>query len=216
MLNVLLRRKADGRFFLITNVYSPTGNNSKATFFEEFRNTSHLSRGLWVAIGDFNVLLSLQDKNRTPSNISDILAFREVVNDTRLFDLPFQNKSFTWSNSRNIPTLECLDRALISQDWFLHFPRSTLRALLCPRSDHTPLVLSAFTFVPTPSFFRFESFWLRCPSVFEVISNAWNLVNSSSELISRFSSKVDGLRKALIIWSKGFSSALNQQTNSCL
>nr|CAD1831104.1 unnamed protein product [Ananas comosus var. bracteatus] len=141
MLNVLLRRKADGRLFLITNVYGPTENNSKATFFEEL----------------------------------------EVVNDTGLFDLPR-------FNGRNIPTLECLDCALISQDWFLRFPRSTLRALPHPRSDHTPLV----------------------------VSNAWNSVNSSLESISRFGFKVDGLQKALIIWSKASLPLLiNKPTPVC-
>nr|CAD1835780.1 unnamed protein product [Ananas comosus var. bracteatus] len=101
---------------LITNVYGPTGSGSKAGFFQELRNSRQFSRSLWVALGDFNVLLSLQDKNGSPSNISDILAFREAISDMGLFDLPLQNKTFTWSNGRRNPTLERLDRALISQD----------------------------------------------------------------------------------------------------
>nr|CAD1817158.1 unnamed protein product [Ananas comosus var. bracteatus] len=159
-LNVLVKRKTDGKEFLITNVYNPTCPSLKATLFQEIRNTHDLSRGMWAALGDFNVLLSLHDKNEPPSNISDILLFREVVNDTRLIDLPVLNKSFTWTNGRRNPTFERFHRVLISQDWHLSFPRSTLKAL------------------PRP---RFESFWLRYSSLLEVVSNAWNSVPSSSE-----------------------------------
>nr|CAD1842710.1 unnamed protein product [Ananas comosus var. bracteatus] len=37
------------------------------------------STGAWVVLGDFNVLLSVQDKNGPTANINDILNFREVV-----------------------------------------------------------------------------------------------------------------------------------------
>lgn len=148
---------------------------------------------MWAALGDFNVLLSLHDKNEPPSNISDILLFREVVNDTRLIDLPLLNKSFTWTNGRRNPTFERLDRALISQDWLLSFPRSTLKALPRPRSDHTLLILTAFPLVPPSRLFRFESFWLRYSSLPEVVSNAWNSVPSSSEPVSRFILKIDSV-----------------------
>nr|CAD1817240.1 unnamed protein product [Ananas comosus var. bracteatus] len=192
-LNVLLKRKTDGKEFLITNVYNPTCPSLKATFFQEIRNTHDLSRGMWAALGDFNVLLSLHDKNEPPSNISDILHFGEVVNDTGLIDLPLLNKSFTWTNGRRNPTFERLDRALISQDWLLSFPRSTLKALPRPWSDHTLLILTAFTLVPPSLLFRFESFWLRYSSLPEVVSNAWNSVPSSSKPVSRFILKIDSV-----------------------
>lgn len=113
-LTVLLQRKVDKQLFLIKNVYGPTGSISKVNFFQELRNIGRHPGSLWVALGDFNVLLSLNDKNGLPSNTSDILAFREVISDLGLIDLPIMNKSYTWSNGRRSPTLERLDRALIS------------------------------------------------------------------------------------------------------
>lgn len=109
-------------------------------------------------LGNFNVLFSLRDKNGSSSNISNILLFRETVNDIGLIDLPLLNKSYTWSNGRRTPTLEHLDRAFISHDWVLSFLRSTLKALPRPRLDHTPLILTAYTFMPLPHRFRFETF----------------------------------------------------------
>uniref|UniRef100_A0A6V7QQE7 Reverse transcriptase domain-containing protein n=1 Tax=Ananas comosus var. bracteatus TaxID=296719 RepID=A0A6V7QQE7_ANACO len=77
----------------------------------------------WVVLGDFNVLLSVQDKNGPTVNINNILRFREVVQEMGLVDLPILNRSFTWSNGRGVPTLERLDRVFISNAWVLVFPR---------------------------------------------------------------------------------------------
>ncbi|OAY78988.1 hypothetical protein ACMD2_15344 [Ananas comosus] len=122
----------------------------KADFFQELRSIKDFSTRVWTMLGDFNVLLSVEDKIGSTANVADILNFREVVHDLGLVDLPILNKSFTWTNGRGAPTLERLDRAFISSNWLLAFPRSTLRALPRPNSDHTPLVLSAYRYIPQP------------------------------------------------------------------
>lgn len=63
------------------NVYGPTNAKLKLDFFQELRSIHVHYCGMWAALGDFNALLSLQDKNGLPSSISEILIFREVVND---------------------------------------------------------------------------------------------------------------------------------------
>nr|CAD1834723.1 unnamed protein product [Ananas comosus var. bracteatus] len=164
---------------------------------KELRNISELASGVWTALGDFNVLLSVLDKNGLPSAAGDILNFREVVNEIGWIDLPILNKTFTWTNGKGIPTLERLDRAFVSKDWHLSFPRSTLRALSRPWFDHTPLILSAYTFLPSSNLFRFESFWLRYSAIEEVVSNSWNLPVTNADPVTRFSSKIKGIQSAL-------------------
>ncbi len=170
--NLVLRRRVDGLLFIVSNIYGPTIASLKSAFFQEIRSIVSQSVGLWTILGDFNVLLSLRDKNGSPSNLNDILNFRNVVTDIGLIDLPISNKSFTLSNGRRFPTLERLNRAFVSKDWHLFFPRSTLRALPRPRFDHTPLVLTAYSFVPSHLFlgsspFGFDTrrslrWFLRC------------------------------------------------------
>nr|CAD1817044.1 unnamed protein product [Ananas comosus var. bracteatus] len=128
-LTVVLKRNVDGRSFTIYNIYGSTAANLKPTFFQELRSINVHSVGEWTVLGDFNVLLSANDKTGPTTSISDILKFREVVHELGLVDLPILNKSFTWTNGRCAPTLERLDRAFVSSDWLLAFPRSTLRAL---------------------------------------------------------------------------------------
>ncbi|OAY72639.1 hypothetical protein ACMD2_16617, partial [Ananas comosus] len=130
--------------------------------------------------------------------------------------LPLRNKSYTWTNGRRNPTLECLDRTFISQDWLLSFPNSFLSALPRPRSDHTPLLLSAHTFVPSARIFRFESFWLQHPALSGVISQAWNSSVPSSDPLNRFASKIECVQNALKSWSSGLTSVIKEQTATCL
>nr|CAD1829772.1 unnamed protein product [Ananas comosus var. bracteatus] len=124
-----------------------------------------------------------------------ILRFREVVTELGLIDLPIRNCEFTWSNGRRNPFLERLDRAFISQGWQSVFPRSTLRAL------------------PRP---RFESYWLRYPSLNEVVSNFWNLTVSGLETRTGFYSKIKKVTEAIKSWSAGLSSSVKKQANVCL
>ncbi|OAY76047.1 hypothetical protein ACMD2_25385 [Ananas comosus] len=201
---------------MISNVYGPTDVTLKANFFQELRSIHSVSSGIWTLLGDFNVLLSVDDKNGDTAHVADILKFREVVHDLHLVDLPILNKAFTWTNGRGVPTLERLDRAFISTNWLLAFPRSTLRALPRLRSDHTPLVLTAFTFIPSANLFRFESFWLRHPAVFDVVSTAWNSTTSGLAPVNQFASKLKSVQTALRNWSVGLSSRLQRQASLCL
>lgn len=137
------------------------------------------------------------------------------MNDTGLIDLPLQNRFFTWTNGRRNPTLERLDRAFISQEQLLSFPRSTLKALPRPWSDNTPLILTAFS-CAVSTLIRFEFFWLRYSSVSEVMSNAWNSILSSIKPVSRFTSKIKRVQKALQLWSYNHISAIKKQTTLCL
>lgn len=183
----MLKRKVDRKSFTISSVYGPTAANLKADFFHELRSIGELFSGVWTVLGDFKVPLSVQDKNGPTASVTDILNFREVVHEIGLVDLPIQNKSFTWSNGRGVSTLERLDCTFISSAWLLVFPRSTLRALPRPRFDHTPLVLSAYTFIPHANQFRFESYWLRHPAVMDVVSMAWNSILPNSDPVNLFS-----------------------------
>nr|CAD1836439.1 unnamed protein product [Ananas comosus var. bracteatus] len=71
------------------NVYGPTTAALRADFFHEIRAIADLSTGAWTVLGNFNVLLSVQDKNGPSVNVTDILNFREVVHELGLVDLPY-------------------------------------------------------------------------------------------------------------------------------
>ncbi len=91
-LNLVLRRRADGSLFTVSNIYGPTCDSLRTVFFEELRLIGSLIVGVWTMIGDFNVLLSSLDKNGPLSNTSVVLAFRNVIRELGLIDFPLRNK----------------------------------------------------------------------------------------------------------------------------
>ncbi len=206
----------DGSLFTISNIYGPTWAADKGSFFQELRDSGNRVRGAWALMGDFNVPLSPQDKNGPPSRLTEVLNFRKVVNDIGVQDLPIVNKRFTWSNGRPHPTLERLDRALVSQAWCQIFPRSSLRALPRPRSDHTPVVLTAYSFVPSCHLFRLEAYWLRHPGALDAINSVWETPCPEVDPVRRFSSKLGTVSGALSNWSEGLTSRLLSQSKACL
>ncbi len=212
----MLIRKIDGFTFSITNVYGPTCTSLKEAFFTELRDLGARVEGVWAFLGDFNSLLSVHDKNDPPYHVADMVSFRNVINNLELVDLPIANQAFTWTNGRSAPTLERLDRAFISHDWSIHFPRSTLQALPRPSSDHSPILLTAFTFILAPHLFRMESFWLRHSTFADVISTSWTANLSATSPTTNFEAKFDNVTRALKVWSAGVSTTLRNRADLCL
>ena len=69
---------------------------------------------------------------------------------------------FTWSNNQAVPTLEKLDRFLMTREWELLFPLTTVHKLTREVSDHNPIVLDTMeASEPKVRSFRFEKKWIK-------------------------------------------------------
>ncbi len=214
--NTVLLRRVDGTSFTISNVYGPTRVELKGVFLQELRDLESRVVGVWTLLGDFNLLFSCHDKNGPLANATDTLSFRNVISSLGLLDIPLSNRAFTWSNGRACPILERLDRAFVSRDWQLHFPRSSLKALARPCSDHSPLLLTAYSFVPAPQLFRFESFWLRYRGASDLIGESWVPSGAEGDPALRFASKLSSLSGKLKDWSAGLSPYFSRLAALCL
>jgi endonuclease/exonuclease/phosphatase family metal-dependent hydrolase len=91
--------------------------------------------------GDFNILRYSSEKNKkfNENNFSSV--FNLIINAYELRELPLAGGKFTWSNNRKNPTLEKLDRVLISSSWEAEFPLYNLRKIPRYMSDHNPLIV---------------------------------------------------------------------------
>jgi hypothetical protein len=98
-----------------------------------------------------------------------------------LIELPLIGRQYTWSNKRDIPTLERLDRAFINLNWDSLYPNTTLTALTRRTSDHVPLVINVATQIPKSKLFRFENYWTTCIGFRAVVDNAWRCRTVNSD-----------------------------------
>ncbi|PNX81632.1 endonuclease/exonuclease/phosphatase family protein, partial [Trifolium pratense] len=107
----------------------------------DLRNMSSLP---WCIIGDFNDLLSQEDKvGNHPHPNWLCTGFRNAVSDCDLTDIQLEGHRFTWIKSRGTPHVieERLDRAMASSDWLALFPEVKLTNLVASHSDHSPILL---------------------------------------------------------------------------
>jgi hypothetical protein len=88
-------------------------------------------------------------------------------------------RRYTWVNLLPNPTYEKLDRVLVSTEWELNHPLSTVVALPREISDHTPLIIDSGQ--PSSSnnapLFKFELVWLLRDGFMEMVKDVWNSVH---------------------------------------
>lgn len=115
--------------------------------------------GPWMVIGDFNSVLTSEDKvGGQPVASSSNRGLSRVINHNGL--MGFEGFAFTWNNRRggmaNIQ--ERLDRGFVNDAWRIRFPNATITHLPRIQSNHKPLLLQLKPIrdnLPKP--FRFES-----------------------------------------------------------
>lgn len=140
----------------LTVVYGPQEDGEKALFLEELEAIRDACQGPWAVTGDFNLILCEEDKNNDHVDQANLRRFQRTVATLELQDLHLHGGSFTWSNEREMTTLVCLDRVLVSVDWDETFPNSYLRGLGSNASDHCPLLLQTNMGPMAKARFHFE------------------------------------------------------------
>uniref|UniRef100_A0A803QJN9 Reverse transcriptase domain-containing protein n=1 Tax=Cannabis sativa TaxID=3483 RepID=A0A803QJN9_CANSA len=102
----------------------------------------------WLAIGDFNEILSHDDKiGGSTRNASQITAFRATLDACKLSQIPYEGERTTWTNKSqgNGNVKERLDYGFTNNHWDSTFLIPTLRHLDFYNSDHQALKVTICT-----------------------------------------------------------------------
>ena len=164
----------NGGSWWLTCVYGPQGNHEKLLFLDELSEIRATCQDTWLVWGDFNLIYQAADKNNTRLNRRMMSSFRHFLDEVELQEIRLRGRLYTWSNERDFPTLEHLDRVFASEDWVSDFPDHDLAALATECSDHAPLLLKTDCSLPHCKRFRFENFWPKCDGFLQVVEEAWN------------------------------------------
>jgi hypothetical protein len=57
----------------------------------------------WLLAGDFNLYKSPEDKNKPGGDPTEMAIFNSLILDLDLLEIPFNGRSFTWSNMQLDP-----------------------------------------------------------------------------------------------------------------
>jgi hypothetical protein len=142
----------------LTNVYGPSTRADKQPFLQELRDGRASCPGPWMVCGDFNLIYMASDKNNGRLHRGLMRRFREVIDDLQLDEIHLSGRLFTWSNGRDHPTMERLDRAFATVEWLQLYQNHHLRCLSSDSSDHAPLLLVLNSEPWARPRFRFDAF----------------------------------------------------------
>jgi hypothetical protein len=174
MINCLIHHKTKNVTFSFVNIYGAAQAENTSRFLNEFSSVCSNCKGPTIFCGDFNIIRTNEEKNK-PGILSRWSAlFNSIIEMHGLIDLDLSDRLYTWSNNRNNPTFEKLDRFLVNPDWDLMFHNATVRGLDRSLSDHVPLVLQTEE-KKIPHEFRYELSWKFRPKFKDIVRTNWTL-----------------------------------------
>jgi exonuclease III len=104
----------------ITNVYGPQSQQDKESFMKWINHIKTLlSTPNWILGGDFNMILTLEEKTGGTKRLEqDSGKFKTLIDQLNLVDIETHNGTFTWSNRRTgHQQVACrLDRFLVVEE----------------------------------------------------------------------------------------------------
>lgn len=158
----------------LTGFYGHPNRNRRSHSWTLLKSLSGNSSLPWVCLGDFNDLLSPDEKfGKTPHPEWLFRGFQEAVDSSDLYDLGKVGYPFTWFRGKNtsLRVKERLDRALATRSWSRRFPDGFVQNLEYTTSNHSPLLLCPWKrdFIKRASRFRFENVWLSEVECGEII-----------------------------------------------
>lgn len=184
----------------LTNVYGPTARADKEDFLAELCDVRTRCPGPWLLCGDFNLIYMARDKNNGRLHRGLMRRFRGFLDDLQLEEIHLSGRLFTWSNGRDQPMLERLDRAFATIDWFEQFPNHLLRCLSSDCSDHAPLLL-VFNSEPwAPPRFWFDQYWAKVDGFLDVVRVTWGDRGVNMDACRNLDQKLRAVARALKSW----------------
>jgi chemotaxis regulatin CheY-phosphate phosphatase CheZ len=122
-------------------VYGASEEEDKEMFLSELAAVCSNRKKSYVDWGDFNILRFSFEKNKWMRRNKWSSLFNAIINSHDLREIDMSGGQYTWSNNQINPTLEKLDRFLMSSDWEDLFLLTTVHKVARDVSNHNPIIL---------------------------------------------------------------------------
>jgi hypothetical protein len=139
--------------------------------------------------------------------------FNAIIESLDLREIVTTGRQYTWVGLGDNPTFEKLDRVLVSTEWEIQFPLTSVEPRDKNIFDHTPLVLNtgASTHQTGDRPFKFDRGWLLRDGFYDMVANIWQSKTEGSTPLERWQAKIRRLRQHLRVWAKHTAGSYRKQ-----
>jgi hypothetical protein len=174
----LIVEEGDKGEWRLTCYYGYPERGQRREAWDLLRELRDMSALPWCVVGDFNDLLSQEDKRGLHPHPNWLCnGFRNAVGDCDLTDIQLEGYPYTWAKSIGSPNIveERLDRAMANSNWLALHPETKLVNIIASHSDHNPILLHTAHAVRSWNnyTFRFENGWLKEEDIGEIVEDVW-------------------------------------------
>ncbi|XP_062096257.1 uncharacterized protein LOC133811163 [Humulus lupulus] len=162
-------------------------NDSKGRY-QLWKDLVQLSKGTnfpWIVGGDFNSVLSTQERLQYRDNANEMIPFQNSVVDCDLEDIKFNGNFFTWNNKQEGKdrVYEKLDRFLANHKWMDKYTTAEVTFFPEGEFDHSPGLLSIYPNMQNskkPS--RYFNFWKNLEGFIDTVNKNWKVRTISNPM----------------------------------
>lgn len=188
--------------YYITFIYGPPVQSNRHLLWNWISEVSKTINEPWLLLGDFNQIISAEDKLSSSGMTSGMNIFKETMEQSDLSLISHQGPNFTWTNKRK-HTHECLERidlAFCNLQWSTLFPSCFVQHMGIAASDHSPILLHSKPQFKRSKGRKFEKLWYFFPECINVIRDCWSQPSRGSPMFS-LHCKLTYTLSALYSWS---------------
>ncbi|KAL9227684.1 hypothetical protein vseg_003343 [Gypsophila vaccaria] len=161
--------------FYYTVVYAFNSAQDRLPLWNHLRKLASMVSGPWAVGGDFNCVLSADEKvgGNLPMGVEQ---FRRCIADCGLLDVHSVGAYYTWNNRQKAAdrVYSKLDRFLINKEWSDCFPDAYAHFLPEGVSDHSPCLIYFSVKDQCRKSFKYYNMWGKADNFLSVVTMAWN------------------------------------------
>ncbi|XP_056695032.1 uncharacterized protein [Spinacia oleracea] len=162
--------------FFGTFIYGMSDKKGREMLWDNLIGLANTIHDPWVIMGDFNSIMSMEDRVGTPVRFAEIQPMRDCMASCNLQEIKTVGRHYTWTNKQegSNRVFSRIDRVLANPLWEDTF--LTAEATFLPEDtfDHCPMVLSCYRTSHIKKPFRFYNMWTSAEGFLPLIQQNWD------------------------------------------
>ncbi|XP_058725687.1 uncharacterized protein LOC131596982 [Vicia villosa] len=166
----------DGGFVhWLTAIYASNNLDRRKELWRDMGNISKSQQGPWIAMGDFNNVLGMQDRigGRAVQEL-EFRDLRDMMENEGLFEIESIGERFTWYNKHTKdPIYSCIDRVIGNMEWIQKNMNKTVHMLEPGVSDHAVVCIQGDVLEKPKTGFKFINAVTGMIGYNEEVARSW-------------------------------------------